>query len=86
METDLKQIKTKLIEALQIGYIIFVIPALAASLLRINQTGWHWTYLVQIALTIMAVLMYLFRSKCSLAVKTHLSCIPSSLIASAIIL
>ena len=75
METDLKQIKTKLIEALQIGYIIFVIPALAASLLRINQTGWHWTYLVQIALTIMAVLMYLFRSKCSLAVKTHLSCI-----------
>ena len=75
METDLKQIRTKLIEALQFGYIIFIIPALAASFLRIAQTGWHWTYLVQIFAAIMAVLMYLFRSKCSLAVKTHLSCI-----------
>ena len=75
METDLKQIRTKLIEALQFGYIIFMFPALAASFLRIAQTGWHWTYLVQIFAAIMAVLMYLFRSKCSLAVKTHLSCI-----------
>jgi len=55
METDLKQIRTKLIEALQIGYIIFVIPAMSASFLRIAQTGWHWTYMVQIFAAVMAV-------------------------------
>jgi PAS domain S-box-containing protein len=75
METDLNQIRNKLIDRVYLGLIIFIIPVLSASLFRITKTGWDWIYAVQIILAITANLVYVFRSKIVLNVKTHFFCI-----------
>ena len=62
-------------DSLQLGSIIFIIPALIASLSRILQTGWLWIYLAHIIITFLVILLYVYRRRCSLAFKIHLSCI-----------
>lgn len=75
METDLNIIRNKLIDRAYLGLIILIIPVLTASLFRITKTGWDWIYVVQITFAVLVNLIFVFRSKIELNVKTHFFCI-----------
>jgi len=75
MDTNLNQIRNKLIDAAILGVMIFLVPLLISSLLRIYQTGWQWLYVVHIIIVSLCSIAYIFRVKFSIAFKTHFSCV-----------
>ena len=57
------------------GIMIFLVPLLIFSLLRLYQTGWQWIYLVQIIIVSIGTIVFIIRKKFSIAFMTHFSCI-----------
>ncbi|MEN8119881.1 MAG: PAS domain S-box protein [Bacteroidota bacterium] len=60
-----------LINKAMLGTIIFIFPALFASLFRSLEIGWQNIYIIHITATIVLVSLYVFRKKLSIILKTH---------------
>lgn len=74
MEIKLQQINNKLIDRIYLGLMIFLLPVLCLSLSRMFLTGWQWIYLFHIIFAFASSLIFVFRSKISVRVKTHFLC------------
>ncbi|MBP7283605.1 MAG: PAS domain S-box protein [Leptospiraceae bacterium] len=71
MNKQLQEIQHRLINALLLSSAIFSFPALLASILRFQEIGWRWIFLLQFVLVSSLCFLYLKRSKFSIQFKTH---------------
>ena len=74
MNTNLQSIKNKLVDRSLLGIVIFMPPMVISSLFRALQTGWSWIYNIHLVLAAITFAIYFFRSKMTIALKTHFIC------------
>src|ERR1035437_7457375 len=72
MKFQLEQAKGKFIDALLRGFYFIIIPTVFFSFIRLYETGWKLFYLLQCILAISFIILYFFRTRFSVAVKTHI--------------
>lgn len=68
---ELENVRRKIIDAFLLGTMIFIFPALTASILRILEIGWHYIFLFHIIGALIVIIIYVFRKQLSLRFKVH---------------
>jgi PAS domain S-box-containing protein len=71
LQPEIDNIRSRLINVAILATLIFITPAVASSVLRINQIGWHPIYLLHLTVTGGFLILFPFRNRIPLKVKTH---------------